>query len=463
MSLSPDERRARGKAARERVQRHSHGEWAPASDRLDPIALLEDQARTRLPDLVPIRYGRMLDSAFAFYRGAAVIMAADLAATPRTGLDTQLCGDAHVSNFGVFGTPERRLAFDLNDFDETWPGSFEWDVKRLAASVAIAGRELEQSEARRAEAVGKTVAAYRKAMHDFADQTNLEIWYAHIDADELLTEHRDELDGRQARRADADLAKARTRDSLHALDKLTEMVDGEPRFKADPPLIVPIADLAPGTDRDWLTTWLRTTLRDYRDSLPPDRRHLIDQYRLVDFARKVVGVGSVGTRTWIALLLGRDVHDPLVLQVKEAQESVLAPYGGRRIYDDEAQRVVAGQRLMQAASDAFLGWKRLDEGPDGRHLDFYVRQLHDWKGSADIDRMKPRGLAAYGEMCGWALARAHARAGDPIAIAAYLGSSDTFDTAMVAFAEAYADQNERDLAALEAAVDSGRLVAQRGL
>jgi uncharacterized protein (DUF2252 family) len=438
MPPAPHERRARGKAARKRVGRRGHGEWRPADGRPDPVAVLEAQARTRLPDLVPIRYGRMLKSPFAFYRGAAAIMAADLAATPDTGLKAQLCGDAHLSNFGWFGTPERRVAFDLSDFDETHPGPFEWDVKRLAASVAIAGRELGLDAGERAAAVRRTVASYRTAMTGFAGKTNLAVWYAHLERG---------------------AGRARSRESLRALDRLVETVDGDPRLRPDPPLVVPIEDFRPAAERRRVAAWLGSTLRDYRASLLPDRRHLIDQYRLVHSARKVVGVGSVGTRTWIALLLGRDAHDRLILQVKEAQTSVLAPYAGRHGSADEAQRVVTGQRLMQAASDAFLGYKR----DESRHLDFYVRQLHDWKGSVDVGNMKPRELAGYGETCGWTLARAHARTGDRIAIAGYLGRGDAFDHALAAFAEAYADQNERDFAALEAAAGSGRVVAIRGV
>jgi uncharacterized protein (DUF2252 family) len=390
-------------------------------------------------------------------------MASDLAATPRSGIRAQLCGDAHLSNFGVFGTPERKLLFDINDFDETHPGPWEWDVKRLAASFAVAGRERGFSERERAAIIASLMLEYRNAMRTFASMHNLEVWYAHLDIDRLVAEQRDAVSSKIVAGTEAALAKARTRDSMRAFEKLTHVVDGQPRIISDPPLIVPIEELAPGIDQvDVAKAW-RAMFRDYRRSLAPERRYLLEQFELTHFARKVVGVGSVGTRAWIVLLLGRDHGDPLFLQLKEAVPSVLEPFLGPSEYDNCAQRVVAGQRLMQAASDIFLGWKRIARGLDGRQRDFYVRQLHDWKGSAVVDSMRPKGMSAYGRLCGWTLARAHARSGDRIAIASYLGRSDTFDQAIVAFSEAYADQNERDYDALVGAVKSGRITAETGL
>jgi uncharacterized protein (DUF2252 family) len=431
--------------------------------RPDPISLLEQQAETRVPELVPIRHGRMLVSPFTFYRGAAFVMAADLAATPRSGFNVQLCGDAHLSNFGIFGTPERNMVFDINDFDETHPGPWEWDLKRLAASFVIAARDQKFSTKQGREAVLTAARTYREAMRAFAAMSNMEVWYARLDVEQVLAELKAEFGEKRLGRAEATVARARTKDSMRAFDKLTEVVDGEPRIISDPPLIVPVEELAEDRARDELYDELRSLFRGYRRTLETDRRHLLEQYRFVHMARKVVGVGSVGTRAWIALLLGRDEHDPLFLQVKEAQESVLEPFLGHSEYDNSGHRVVAGQRLMQAASDMFLGWKRVAAGLDGRQRDFYIRQLHDWKGSAEIEGMQPDGLAVYGRLCGWTLARAHARSGDRIAIASYLGGSDSFDQAILGFAEAYADQNERDYAALAAAVESGRLEAQTGL
>jgi uncharacterized protein (DUF2252 family) len=460
--LTPDDRAALGKRAREQSPRRAHADWAPAPDRPDPIALLEEQAQTRVPELVPIRYGRMLVSPFAFFRGAALPMAADLAATPTSGLDVQLCGDAHLSNFGVFGSPERHLVFDINDFDETLPGPWEWDVKRLAASFAVAGRENGFSARQRERIVTEAVARYRTAMHEFAEMRTLDVWYAHIDVDALLDATRGELGERETATTEGILAKARTRDSLRAYDKLTHLVDGEPRIISQPPQIVPIEELTRDAEGEDFARWWRKVFVDYRRTLTPDRRHLLEQFELVHFARKVVGVGSVGTLAWIALLLGRDNGDPLFLQIKEAQPSVLERFLGKSAYDNSGQRVVVGQRLMQAASDTFLGWKRVARWLDGSRRDFYVRQLHDWKGSADIDRMSAKELATYARMCGWTLARAHARSGDRIAIASYLGSGSAFDEAIVAFAETYADQNERDHQALVEAVKSGRVKAEAG-
>jgi uncharacterized protein (DUF2252 family) len=461
--LTPEERAARGKAARAEVPRSSHAVYAPAPGRQDPIALLESQGATRVPELVPIRYGRMLVSPFTFYRGGALLMAADLAGTARSGLQVQLCGDAHLSNFGVFGSPERRMLFDINDFDETNPGPFEWDVKRLAASFEAAGRDEGYAAKERRAVRLAAVRAYREAMVDFAGMPNLQVWYASLDVERAIAEVRANISRSMFERAEANIAKARTRDSMHALAKLTHVVDGRRRIISDPPLIVPLAELVGGdVDADQLLDQVRRVIREYRRTLSTDRRHLLAQFEFIDLARKVVGVGSVGTRAWIALLQGRDGGDALFLQVKEAQASVLEAYTGRSEYHNSGQRVVAGQRLMQAASDIFLGWQRVT-GFDGVQRDFYLRQLRDWKGSALIEGMRPQAMAFYARMCGWTLARAHARSGDRIAIAAYLGKGAAFDEAVSDFAAAYADQNERDYAELQAAVASGRITAQPGL
>ena len=461
--LTPVERAARGKAARAKVPRTLQAEIVIPRER-DPIALLEEQAVTRVPELVPIRYGRMLTSAFAFYRGGALIMAADLSQTPNTGIRTQLCGDAHLSNFGTFGSPERVLVFDINDFDETAPGPWEWDVKRLAASLAIAGRDSGFSHKDRETAVLATARSYRETMTSFAAMRNLQVWYARLPVEQALREFTAGVDPKRLKKAEADLAKARTRDSMHAYEKLTHLVDGEPRIISDPPLIVPLGELVPpGERRDQIENEFRDLFRVYRRTLASDRRVLLEQFRYVDQARKVVGVGSVGTHDRIALFLGVDDQDPLFLQVKEAQPSVLERFVGKSEYPNHGQRVVAGQMLMQAATDIFIGWQHVTSGIDGRERDFYVRQLKDWKGSLVIEAMGPPGLAAYGRACGWTLARAHARSGDRIAISAYLGKSDAFDRAMASFAETYADQNERDFAALRSAVAAGRVKAAKGL
>ena len=460
-SMSVGERVKRGRAARAEVPRSSHGVFEPAPDRADPVVLLAGQAETRVAELVPIRYGRMLVSPFTFYRGAALVMASDLATTPRSGLVVQACGDAHLSNFGAFASPGRRLIFDVNDFDETLPGPWEWDVKRLAASLAVAGRGNGLSRKQRDKVVRQTVASYREAMRSFAKMPNLEVWYARMDVERLLHQSRGELDHKRTKEVELDVAKARTHDSLQAFAKLTHLVDGEPRIISDPPLIVPVEELASESAAD-VTASAGEFVRGYRRSLQSDRRVLLEQYRFVDLARKVVGVGSVGTRCWIALFLGRDGQDPLFMQIKEAQASVLEEFTGKSGYADHGERVVAGQHLMQAASDILLGWRRWT-GDDGVERDFYVRQLKDWKESANVEAMTPEGMAIYGRMCGWTLARAHARSGDRIAIAAYLGGSDAFDRALSEFAEDYADQNERDYAALTDAVASGRLTAETGL
>jgi uncharacterized protein (DUF2252 family) len=463
--LTPEERAVRGKAARAEVPLESHAEFEPAADRPDPIALLEEQGASRVPNLVPVRYGRMMASPFSYYRGAALPMAADLATTPVTGLAVQACGDAHLSNFGVFGSAERRLVFDINDFDETTPGPWEWDVKRLAASLEVAARDNGFPGKKRRAIVAAAVAQYREAMRDFADMTNLEVWYAHADMDLLRQQNPAQLKARQRKAVDKGLAKARTKDSMQAVDKLTHMVDGKPKIIADPPLIVPADQLIPDEiDRKNFEGLISDLVAGYRRTMETDRRYLLEQYEFCDMAHKVVGVGSVGTRCWIVLMIGRDTGDPLFLQVKEAQDSVLCRYVGSSKYSNQGQRVVAGQRLMQASSDIFLGWQRVAIGAENNgHRDFYVRQLRDWKLSLDIETMVPRGLRIYARLCGWTLARAHARSGDRIAIAAYLGGSDTFDRAITQFASAYADQNAKDHEALLAAVKSGRIMAESDL
>ena len=454
---------AAGKAARREVPRSSHAAFEPTAQRTDPIELLERQAKTRVPELVPIRYGRMLVSPFAFYRGAALIMASDLATTPRTGLRVQCCGDAHLSNIGVFASPERRLVFDINDFDETLAGPWEWDVKRLSTSMLIAARIGRFAVKDQEQVVLDTVAEYRTAMSRFAAMKNLDVWYAHLDVDATLVRFGPQLQRRIVRRTEEAMAKARTRDSVSALGKLTREVEGQPRIAADPPLIVPLADLAQGTEPDEMFDALHGLVRSYRATLEPDRRLLLEQFELVDLARKVVGVGSVGTRAWIALLLGRDGQDPLFLQLKEAEASVLEEFLEPSASANHGERVVTGQHLMQASSDIFLGWLRVDADIDGQKRDFYVRQLRDWKGSAEVEQMHPKGMAAYGRLCGWTLARAHARSGDRIAIASYLGRGSSFDRAILQFAHAYAEQNERDFRALADAVKAGRVAAETGL
>ncbi|WP_331728007.1 DUF2252 domain-containing protein [Streptomyces sp. NBC_00158] len=455
--LSPEERAARGRAARKRAPRSGHEEFS-ASARRDPVAVIERQSATRLAELVPVRYGRMIESPFRFYRGAAAVMAADLAGTADSGLRVQLCGDAHVLNFRLLGSPERNLLFDLNDFDETLPGPWEWDVKRLAASLVIAARENGFDEAERARIVRSTVRSYREWMRRFALMRNLDVWYARVDADRLRTVAAGALRARGRRRVADTLEKARGRDSLQAFGRLTEVVRGERRFTAVPYLITPVADLLPDRERGVLEQEIRDLIDRYGRTLPPERRHLLKQFTVVDMARKVVGVGSVGTRCWIVLLTGRDGRDPLILQAKEAGESVLAAHVGASGHATQGERVVAGQRLMQAAGDIFLGWTR-EEGIDGRERDFYLRQLRDWKAIADPADMVPRGMRVFGELCGETLARAHARSGDRIAIAAYLGGGDVFDRAVERFAENYADRNERDHQALLEAVADGRLPA----
>ena len=454
------ERSAAGKAVRQAVPLESHAELVYAAD--DPVDLLDSQSADRVPDLVPVRYGRMLVSEFTFYRGAALLMAADLAGGPRTTLDAQLCGDAHLSNFGVFASPERRLVFDLNDFDETHPGPFEWDLKRLAASLEICGRDNGFTAKQRAKVVVSAVGAYRRAMADFAGQSNLAVWYSHraVDAEMSGLSAVGSKSGRKALRESVD--KARTRSSLGSMRKLTEVVDGKLRIVSEPPLIVPSRDLdLEARQIDDPVGWIEGLLARYRDSLQADRRHLLEQYRFVDIAHKVVGVGSVGTRAWILLLTGVDHNDPLFLQAKQANASVLERFTAPSAYDHYGHRVVEGQRLMQAHSDILLGWQRTV--PEGKPVDYYLRQLRDWKGSLELAGLDPNTLAAYADLCGWNLARAHARSGDRVAITGYLGKSDMFDQALAAFASAYADKNERDYGRLRTAAKSGRITAERGL
>lgn len=458
---SVKQREAKGKAARTQTPRSSHAEWQTPPDRNNPIAALESQAHSRVQELVPIRYGRMLVSPFTFYRGAAAVMAADLADTPTSGLTVQLCGDAHLSNFGVFASPERELLFDINDFDETLPGPWEWDVKRLTASLCVAARDRQLSKQETADVLAWTAQAYRQSMRRFAQMSNLAVWYAKLNAQDVMGIVREQqlARGKRLRRMERRLGKARTKDSTRAVTKLTEAVDGHLRFVSEPPLVVPIEELLGEIERGQLRERLEGMLEDYRESLSDDRCALFGSYTFENIARKVVGVGSVGTRAWVMLFVGRDEGDPLVLQAKEAQASVLEPYAGASKYSNHGQRVVEGQRLMQAASDIFLGWLPA-VGIDDVTRDFYVRQLWDGKLSVEIETMGHRQLRGYGALCGWTLARAHARTGDRIAIAAYLGSGGVFDQAIVDFSQAYADQNERDHRVLVEAVESGQVQAE---
>ncbi len=491
--LSLDERRALGKQARATAAPENHATWKPVADRPDPVALLEAQNATRDADLVPVRHGRMMVSPFTFFRGAAKIMAADLKDTPRAGLTVQLCGDAHLSNFGVFASPERTLLFDLNDFDETLPGPFEYDVKRMAASFTIAARHNGFSKAETRDVTLAAAGAYREAMAEFAATRVLDIWYARLSDTDMTaalsafataatakgktqkpagatkkkpTKRPPAVQVRQpspethARRLEKGMQKARTRDSMQALAKLAELVDGKYRIVSQPPVVIPARDLQAtyGISADELQHVVRRQFRAYRATLQSDRRHLLERFEIVDMARKVVGVGSVGARAFIVLLQGRDQQDPLFLQVKEATLSVLEDHLPKSRHQPGA-RVVHGQRMMQAASDIFLGWTKGVQ--EGRYL--YWRQLRDMKGSADVEAIKPLGLAFYARQCGWTLARAHARSGDPVAIAAYLGKSDKFDEAIVDFSRRYADQNERDYETFLAAIRSGRLAALEGV
>jgi uncharacterized protein (DUF2252 family) len=448
----------RGRAARAAAPRSSHAEFEVAADRDDPIAILRRQAETRVAELLPIRYGRMLASPFAFYRGAAAVMAADLARTPDAGLVVQVCGDAHISNFGGFAAPDRRLVFGPNDFDETLPGPWEWDVKRMAASIEIAGRELGLGSRRRRRIVTGAVAQYREGMREFAAETMLEAWYERLDADELTARFGTRLDADGRELFDRTFARGRRKDSSRAARKLTEAVDGELRFASAPPLLTPLAELEKSADPDERAAWVRGVLDAYAAGLHADREHLFRSYRFVDMARKVVGVGSVGTRAWVFLFVSHGVGDPLVLQAKEAVASVLEPHLGAGEYENHGERVVRGQRMMQAATDIFLSWQR-STGLDGLEHDFYVRQLWDWKASADLSRISERGLVTYTRACAWSLARSHARSGDRLAIAAYLGKGSRFERAIAEFSARYADRNEADHARLLEAVAAGELEA----
>jgi uncharacterized protein DUF2252 len=435
----------RGKSLRAAVPRSEHGRWQPANGRPDPVGVLERQAQTRVPGLVPIRHGRMLASPFAFLRGAAAIMAADLAKTPQTGLDAQLCGDAHAANFGGFAAPDRDLVFDLNDFDETARGPWEWDLKRLGASFEVLGRDLGFAARERREVVLTAARGYREAMRQFAAMRTVDLWYARLDLERQYEQLSALLKGASRKRLDRTLEKGRRKDSVRAFAKLTHDVDGDPRIVSDPPLIVPIAELTDEDDAEMRRDELLALFEQYRRTLPVDTRRLLDDYEPVDLAHKVVGIGSVGLEAWIVLLIGNGPDDPLVLQIKEAESS--------------GRRVVEGQRLIQAGSDRFLGWLRVHNGRDGRRHRYYVRQLWDAKISVPLENLSPDDLAVYAGMCGWTLARAHARTGDRAAISAYLGGGDVFDRALVDFAQAYADQNERDYEAFAAAVQTGRLAA----
>jgi uncharacterized protein (DUF2252 family) len=461
--LALDERAAKGKAARRVVPRERQGEWDAGRRTLRPLDLLAEQALSRVPELVPIRHGRMAVSPFAYYRGAALPMAADLATTPNSGLRVQLCGDSHLSNFGGFASPERAMLFDINDFDETHPGPFEWDVKRLAASLEVAarGRGFDAPTASRITLAG--VRSYQQAMRSFATMSNLGVWYSRLDVDGVIQRWGTGVDPKRLRTFQANVAKAASKDQIKARTKLTRVGPGGLEFASDPPLLIPVRELYSTVEAQAVEEYLRETLRTYRRSLPGDRRHLLETYRFVDLARKVVGVGSVGTRAWVALFVGSDNEDTLILQVKEAEASVLERFLNRSSFDNHGQRVVEGQRLMQASSDVFLGWQRVNHGIDGRSHDYYVRQLWDWKLSPNIDLMPPEVLAIYAQMCGWTLARAHARSGDRIALSSYIGSNDTFPQAIVRFATAYADQNDRDHEALARAIADGTVMAKTGV
>ncbi len=439
------ERMAEGKSLRQRVSRASHANWSPPADRPDPIDLLQAQDRTRLQELVPIRYGRMVVSPFTFLRGSATVMASDLAATPATGLIVQACGDAHLSNIGGYATPERNFVIDLNDFDETLPAPWEWDVKRLAASFVVASRANGFKAADCANASRAAVRSYREQMASFAPMTHLAVWYTRLSAADVAAK----LPGRAKKDFQRGANQATQRDHLQAFAKMTTTVDGKIRIVDDPPLIVHGSDELVGDN-------LPTMAKTYRSSIRDDLSALLDRYTFVDFAVKVVGVGSVGTRCFVVLMQGNHDQDPLFLQIKEATASVLEPYAGKSRYRNHGQRVVQGQHYTQAASDIFLGWGR------AKGIDFYVRQLRDMKASFDVATYSPQTMILYGELCGWVLARAHARSGDAAKIAGYLGSGATFDNAIVAFANAYADQTERDHAALVAAIKSGRVTAETG-
>jgi len=444
--MTREERRQLGRNRRKVAQRSSHAGWEAPSTRRDALSILSEQNKRRFPDLVPLRWGRMVASPFTFYRGAAAVMAADLAATPVSRLDVQACGDAHLQNFGIFASPERNLLFDVNDFDETLPGPWEWDVKRLAASVELAARDNGFTDEQATDATLQAVRSYRQWMAYLAEQTQLDVWYAKVDVERILPLIPTDAQKRSAKLVE----RARRHTTLQALDKLTEVVDGHRRIIDDPPLVEHLPEL---------TTYhaVHTVLDRYKESLQQDKRILLERFEIIDIARKVVGVGSVGTHCWIALCSAdREDDDPLFLQIKEANRSVLEPWIGASSFATHGERVVVGQRLMQAASDMFLGWTKF------RERTYYIRQLRDMKGSADVSSMTPTMLGAYAAVCGFTLARAHARTGDPIAISAYLGEGDIFDNAIAQFSKDYADQTERDHAELRKAIDSGSIEAIEG-
>jgi len=460
---SVDERVATGKAARAKLPRARHAEWSSTQRTLEPLKLLAEQADTRVPELVPIRNGRMAASPFAYYRGAALPMAADLATMPHSGLIAQLCGDAHLSNFGGFASPEREMLFDVNDFDETLPGPFEWDLKRLVASFEVAGRSRGFDSAITRRIVLAGAQSYREAIRSFAVMPNLQVWYSRIDVAGMIQRWGGTVGKKKLKEAERNVAKAEAKDQIKARAKLTRRVNGSLRLLSDPPLLVPVNELFGDDNAKIVQDSIHEAIRNYRRSLEGDRRHLLESYEFLDLARKVVGVGSVGTRAWVALFSGRDSDDTLILQVKEAEPSVLERFLGRTAFNNAGQRVVEGQRLIQAASDVFLGWHRVLEGYDGRPHDYYVRQLWDWKLSANIEAMAPEVLGTYARMCGWTLARAHARSGDAVAIGSYLGGSDIFDRALGDFAQSYADQNEVDYQALVDVIAGGTVAAQVGV
>jgi uncharacterized protein (DUF2252 family) len=464
--LTVDERREVGRAARKRLRRRDLAKFEPLDDSRDPVALLQMDDEGRLEDLIPIRYGRMLTSPFAFYRGAASLMANDLARSPHTDLFAQLCGDAHLSNFGLFAAPDRRLVFDLNDFDETLPGPWEWDLKRLAASTVIAGRNIGATAEESHQAVVALCNSYRDRVRELSEMSNLEVWHQRLEVDKLVALLKANARKDSAKTVSKMATKAYTKDSIREFDKLTEVVDGKLRIAAAPPIIVPIEDVAQSfnieVSAEFIENFVATVIGTYKQRLLADRKHLLDQYEIVHMARKIVGVGSVGTRVWIVLLIGRDAGDPLFLQVKESGPSVYERYLGKSEYEFSGQRVIAGQRLMQGASDPLLGWDNF-KSPDGIEREFYVRQLKDWKGSANLDKFTPTQLREYAVLCARVLGRAHARSGDRIAIASYIGKGDALGHALGEFAAAYADQNDRDYARMKEAVADGRIAVQEGV
>ena len=460
---SVEQRAALGKAARAAVPREAHGEWTSDQRKMSPLDLLQEQATTRVPELVPIRYGRMAASSFAFYRGAALPMAADLATRPHTSLKVQLCGDAHLVNFGGFASPEREMLFDVNDFDETLPGPFEWDLKRLVASLELAARSRGfDSDVARAIVVAGA-RSYQDTIREFASQPNLEVWYTRLGQAEIVQRWGGAVDKKTANLVRANVSKATSKDQLKARAKLARVIDGRLQFISDPPLIVPIDELLAGDEAAIIRGQVHELIGSYRRTLPGNYRRLLETYEFVDLARKVVGVGSVGTRSWVALFVGRDIDDTLILQIKEAEASVLERFLSKSTFKNHGERVVEGQRLMQAASDIFLGWQRVAIGTDGRPHDYYVRQLWDWKFSADVDTMDPARMRIYAQICGWTLARTHARSGDAVAIGSYLGGNKVISEALANFARLYADQSEMDHQALVDAIAAGTITAQSGV